>query len=787
MVQDFRFSLRMLRRNPLFAAVAILTLASGIGATTLIFSLADALIYHAFPYRDAGRITLSYIHELRPGGYSGITEFSLASFAEYGRANRTLEDILGFNLTGIAYRSTEGMQQIHGAWVTQNAFAFLGVSPLYGRAPAAEDAGACVVSYRFWQEQLHSDPNAVGRTLTLNGQRRTIAGVMPPRFEFLGASIWFPLRSGNVPEQPSYLQALGRLKPGIRLQAATADFDAIERRLAEAYPREYPDKRFRVSLRTLPDEAVGNFKTVVYTLFAAVALLLLIACSNVANLLLVRATAREREMAIRAAVGATRWRLVRQLLMESGILAAAAGVFGCLLAKFGIAEMAHLIPPGAVPGEAVIALQPLGLAFAFGVTLAATLLCGLAPALQTTRVRRDDPRQGRLRAALVIAEVALSLVLLVGAGLMTRTFFALTHVDLGFDSANLLHARMTLPGGRYQTAGEQTSFIRQVVAQVGSLPGVASATLSLEDTAISGGTHVEFDIPGQGHGETWDAALGVCDETYFRTMGRTIVHGAAMAAGDIDTVRHGTIVNQAFVRTYFPHQDPLGRKLHFHLERWRDAPDDPNFEITGVVSDARNQGLRDAVRPQIFASYTAFHVPPVGIMVRTRVAPLALVEGIRRRVWAVDPDVALTRVGTVEGSIGETFYAEPRFGLVATGGFASIGLALVVVGVFSVMAYSVATRTHEIGIRMALGAQPAQVLGMVLRKGLALMGAGVALGLVVSLSLTRLIASQLWGVAPDDPGTLAAVSFAVMAAGAVACFIPARRAARVDPARALVQ
>jgi putative ABC transport system permease protein len=371
---------------------------------------------------------------------------------------------------------------------------------------------------------------------------------------------------------------------------------------------------------------------------------------------------------------------------------------------------------------------------------------------------------------------------------MSRTFYALTHVDLGFDAAKLLHARMTLPPGRYQTMAQQTAFIRQVVAHVESLPGVASASFSLEDTAITGGPPVEFDVPGEANADRWTATLGASDETYFQTMGRTILRGAAFSAAEIDTARHGAIVNQAFVRTYFPRQEALGHTIHFHVEeRWRDAPDDANFEITGVVSDARNHGLRDAVQPQIFVSYSAFHVPPVGIMVRTRVAPLSLLENIRRQVWAVDPNVALTRVGTVEDSISEAFYAEPRFGLVAIGGFAAIGLVLVVVGVFSVMAYSVSTRKHEIGIRMAVGAQPGHVLAMVLRQGLALMGAGAALGLAASLALTRLIASQLWGVAPNDPATLLAVCAAVLSAGAAACLVPARRAARVGPAEALRQ
>ena len=770
MFQDLRFSLRMFRRNPGFAAVAIFTLALGIGATIVIFSLADSLIYHAFPYRDAQRITLSFIHELRPGGYSGATEFSDASFADYVRGSHAMEEVIGYRHTGFAYRNAEGTQQIPGMLMTPNTLAFLGVSPLYGRA--ASGSNECVVSYAFWREQLHADPQAAGTTILLDDTPVTVAGIMPPRFQFLGGSIWIPKVSG-------FVQAMGRLRPGVTLAAATIEFDGIERRLAEAYPRQYPNKRFRVSLETLPENAVGSFRSVLYILFAAVTLLLLIACSNVANLLLARATARERELAIRAAVGASRGRLVRQLLAESLMLALAAGFAGCVLAQAGVAALRRMVPASAVPGEAEIALQPLALGFACAVTLAVTLLCGLAPAIHSTRLQGSGPGQSRFRSALAIAEVALSFVLLVGAGLMTRTLFSLTHIDLGFHTANLLHARMTLPAGRYQTAGEQRAFLRQIVSHVERVPGVVSATFSLEDTAISGGVDVDFD--------EGTAALGVCDETYFATMGRSLVRGAAFTAADIDAARPIAIVNRAFVRAYLPHQEPIGHQVHFHMEHWRGAPDNPTVAITGVVSDTRNHGLRDGVRPQIYVPYSSFAVPPVGIMVRTRTAPLALVAGIRRQVWAVDPGVALTGAGTVEASIGENYYAEPRFGLAALGAFAAIGLALVLVGVFSVMAYTVSTRTREIGIRMALGAQPSQILATTLRKGMALRATGAAIGFGASVALSRLSDSQLWGVTPNDPSTFLAVAATVMPAGALACLIPARRAARVDPATALKQ
>ncbi len=806
MLHDLRFGFRMIRRNRAFALAAILTLALGIGAATLIFSAGVSLL-DPFPYRDAGRIVRFYYHSLRPNGFSGAAEFLPAEFRDFRAAAHSFEGLIGFQQAALELVHNGGAEQIPAAWVTTNTFAFLGVAPLAGRPIVPEDANpaapaVCVVSYRFWQEQLHGDPAAIGRTLTFDGQLRILAGVMPPRFAFLGVPVWLPFRSAAGASGNRYAQALqpmARLKPGVSLSAATAELDGIEHQLARRYPEDFPDPRFTVSLRTLTDSVVGGLRPLLYSLFAAVAMLLLIACSNAANLLLARASAREREIAIRAAAGATRGRLVRQLLVESGILAAAAGALGCLLAAFALVGLRKLLPPGAVPAEAVFGLDPRALCFAVAVTAVTTLLCGLAPALHAARAQltpRAFPAQRsvRLRGALVIAEAALSVVLLTGAGLMIRTFLALTHVELGFDAANTLRARVALPRG-YSDA-QREAFSRRVLDAVGGLPGVTSAAIAVEAPGLSGGPRVDFDVAGAVHPGRWSTLLSLCNETYFQTMHRRMRQGRGFSTGDVAAGVHVAIVNQTFARAYLGGRDPLGRRLVFHLPRGSlDHPErpvlngqppappapEPEFEVIGVVGDARNAGVREAVVPQV---YIPFGIP-AGLVVRTAVPPLALVESIRRRLWAIDPAAMLMDVGTVEEAIDDSAYAQPRFALFSIGGFAAIGLLLVATGVFGVMAYQTSLRTREIGIRMALGAEPAGVFAMVLAGGLRLIAAGVAIGMAGSLALTRLLASQLWGVSPFDPASFAAAALVLAASGMAACYLPARRAARLDPMEAL--
>ncbi len=791
MLHDVRFALRTFRKNPAFTAVSIVTLALGVGATTLIFSVTDALLFHVFPYRDADRLVVFRVHELRPGGFDGASSPPAVAFRDFRAHSHSFEDIEGFWTTTLLYNSSEGAQQVSGAWVTPGTFPFLGVPPELGRGLLPDDAAVCVISHRFWQEKFGADPKALGSVLNLNGAPRTVVGVMPPRFQYVAAEIWIPYRT--VPTgQPRFIRMMGRLKAGVGLAAATAEFDDFTRRTVKAYPQDFPDTRFTVSVRTLVDDSVGNLKPVLFTLFGAVSLLLLIACSNVANLLLVRATVRQREMAIRAAMGASRRRLVVQLLVESGMLAAAAGACGCLLASFGLNALAALIPQRLIPGEAAIGIHPPALWFALALTLATTLICGLAPALQVAGASLGAPmsREARsgygLRNALVIAEVALSIILLIAAGLMTRTFVALTRVDLGFRPANLLHAELNMPRGRYRTPAELQTFFNAVVDRVRRLPGVTAAGVSLEAPPVQRGPEVELEVVGRPGREPVPAMLGVSSESHFQTMGRPILRGAPFSESDVAGARQVMVVNETFARTFFGSEDPLGQKVRFDLDRIIGAPSNPTFAVVGVVSDVRNQGLRKPAAPEVYVPYTLPLAMGMGaILVRTAVPPLSLVESIRKQVWALDPNVILTHPGTMEQSLADSSFAEPRFGLVSVGGFAAIGLALVIAGVFSVMAYTVSVQTRDIGIRMALGAQQSQILSMVLRKGLAWIGIGIAIGVAASAFLTRLLASQLWGVSATDPGTFLAVAALLTLAGSAACVAPARHAANVDPLEAL--
>jgi putative ABC transport system permease protein len=768
MIQDVRHGLRVLRKNPAFAAMAVLTLALGIGATTMVFSIVDAVLLNPFPYRDAGRLVTFHIQQ---ANYSGPPDYSVSEFLDFRSTMRGFRDLIGYANSRLAYRNGIGSQQARAAWVTTNTFAVLGVDPQLGRPilPEDETPGAppvCVISDRFWREQFNGDPNALGSTLDLDGELRTLVGIMPPRFRFLDASVWLPFdlkaKSGTR------IEPLARLKPGVSVQAATAEFATIARRISDTYPEYDRSAQFTASVRTLLDESLGDFRAVLYTVIAAVGMLLFIACGNVGNLLLVRASAREREIAIRSAVGATRGRLIRQLLIESWLLAAMGGIAGVLLAYFGLDALGNRIPRNLLPAQAVIGLGRTALWFALGLTLMTTILCGLAPALRAVRLK---PGGVRLRGGLVVAEVALSMVLLTGAGLMMRTLFALSHVDLGFNPANLLETRLVIPRG-------QERLLTEVRDRVGRLPGVVNASLTMEAPPFYGGSAVELDVPGRTHSGRWSALLQFCDDSYFKTLGRSVTHGRTFAEMDEQSI----VVNETFARDFFGSEDPVGRGVKFDFSRLRDAIPSSNFRIVGVVSDAKNNGLREPVRAQAYLQR-----PGVRLMVKTAVPPLSMIETIRRQTWSVDPNIIMLETTSVEQSIGETAFAEPRFGAISLGSFAAIALALVAVGIFGVMAYSVSLRTREIGIRVALGASQSRVLVAVMRNGLKATGLGIAIGLSVSAALTRFIASQLWGVTATDPWTFGVVAAILTATSLIACYLPARRAASVDAALCLAR
>ena len=801
--QDLRFAIRGIKKDRGFALLAIFALALGIGATTVIFSVIENVLIEPFPYRDADRLAVVYVHDLtRPTDYDR-SAYTVPEFLDIREQNHVFEEVLGVAPLDILYQDKEGTQQFTGASVTANAFEFLGMKPLLGRNIVPDDGkpGAPPVfsiSYRLWKKQFNADPGLVGTTLVLNGESRTLVGVMPPRFLLWNADIWVPLvlNRSDPANQRTYLWTLGRLKPGVTLRQVISDFEVITKRLAKQYPAEYPTK-FSVVSKTLTDSVVGHFKATLYTLLAAVSMLLLIACSNVANLLLARATAREKEIAIRASMGASRGRLIRQLLVESFVLASGGCLLGCLFAYGGLKGVTAAMPPQTIPAEAVLQLNIPAMLFAVGVTFLTTILCGLAPAIHVVRGdlhgRLKDTgkgvnasfRHGKFRSGLVVSEVALSIVLLVGAGLMMRSLFALQHVQLGLNPVNILVARLPLPKGRYETATQKKLFFSQVLQRVSALPGVIAAT---ETSSLPpyGGSESDVTIPGKTHSEKWDTMYQLCSEGYFKTMGRHLLRGRLLSESDVDSARPVAVVNETLARTYFGKDDPIGQKMKFEeLDRLPESPKGQYFEIIGVVADAKNRGLQEAVEPEAYIPYTITGAKERGILIRTAVEPLSMLMSVRREIWSVDRNVALTLTGTLKGYLQQFSYAGPQFGLVLLGIFATVGLVLVAIGVFSVMAYSVSLQTHEIGIRMALGSPARNVLNMVLGKGLRLIALGIVLGVIVSFGLTRLVASQFWGVSPNDPLTFFGVIFILIVVGLAACLVPARRATQVSPLIAL--
>jgi putative ABC transport system permease protein len=624
---------------------------------------------------------------------------------------------------------------------------------------------------------------------------------MPPRFAWGDADLWIPEkpRRGEDPARgafPRYWFLLGHLKPGLSIREAEAGLDVVARRLSTVYPKEYP-KHFKVELQSLADGVVGRFRTTLFIVLAAVGLLLLIGCGNVANLLLARATAREKEFAVRAALGASRLQIVRQLLVESLLLALAGAGLGALFAWAGLKGLVAFVPPQIIPAEAVIRLNATVLLFTLAVAVATALVFGLVPALSVARRDINDPlrdsgkgttggfRRGRLRDTVVVLEVALSLALLVGAGLLMRSFVALREVKLGFEPDHVLVARLPLPQDRYKTAEQVAGFYRPLLDRLRALPGVVDAT---ETSTLPpfGGIRTDVDVAGRTHTEKWTSLLQLAGETYASVLHIPFLKGRPFTEAEVADARKVAVVNQTFVAKYLGSDEPLGQRVHLaQLEEFGDKVHDPWFEVVGVVGDSKNQGLQDPVLPEVWVPYTVTGSAERGILVRTAQDPMAMLDAVRKEIWATDRNVALTLTGTHESFIQKFAYAGPRFGYLMMTVFAGIGLVLVTIGVYSVIAYTTARQTHEIGIRMALGAGRKDVLAMVVRLGARLVFLGIALGLVASLGLSRAIASELWGVSAHDPLTLVSVAALLLVTGLAACAVPARRATRVDPLVAL--
>ena len=806
--QDIRYALRNLRKAPGFALVAVVTLALGIGASTAIFSVIDNILMEPFPYPDAQRYYSAFIHDTDRSEPGGRPAFIGPEFLDYLEQNHVFDRAIGNDQTDVLYRSGEGTQRFDGNFVTPGTFEFLGMPALMGRViqPADYEPGAppvFVLRYKTWMKSFGADTGIVNKTFVLNGVSRTLIGIMPPRFGWGNADLWIPAKPSRAATAKVIAGAfqqhwwlLGHLKPGVTVKEAEADFTVIAKRLATVYPTEYP-KRFTVQMDSLTNSVVGRFKTTLFIVLAAVGLLLLIGCGNVANLLLARATTREKEFAIRSALGANRWRLIRQLLVESLILATGGAAVGTLMAWGGLKSLVALMPQNIIPAEAVIRLNLPVLTFTLVVAMLTALVFGLVPALKAARKDLNEPlrdsgkgisggfRHGRLRDAVVVLEVGLSLTLLVGAGLLMRSFVALRDVKLGLQPDHIFVARLPLPVDRYKTADQVMGFYRPLLQRLKALPGIVEAT---ETSTLPpyGGIPSDIEVPGKTHSEKWNAMFQLVSEGYFSVLKIQLVDGRAFTEGEVNGARKLAVVNQTFVKKYLGNENPLGRQVRIaQLAEFEDAVKEPMFEIIGLVADAKNRGLQDPPEPEIWVPYTVTGSAFRGILVRTANEPLSMMNAVEHEIWATDANVALTFTGTLEGYISQFSFAGPRFGFFLMTIFGSIGLVLVTIGVYSVLAYTTARRTHEIGIRMALGAEGSDVQRMVIRMGLKLVALGVGIGLVVSVAIGRVIATQLWGVSAYDPWTLVCVPALLLITGIVACWLPARRAAGVDPLVAL--
>jgi putative ABC transport system permease protein len=801
---DLRFGARTLWKSRSFSAIAIITLALGVGASSAIFSVIDNILLEPFPYPQAQRLMSIVIHDTDHSNPGGRAAFAGGEFLDYSTQNHVFQSAIAMAQTDVLYTSGEGTERFAGMLISPNTFEFLGVPPLLGRAaqPADYQPGAppvFVLRHKTWVSRFSSDPSILNKNFTLNGVSRTLVGIMPPRFAWGDGDMWIPqtpVRGEMFNGFPLFWFTLGRLKPGVTQDQGAADFAVLAKQQAVLHPTEYP-KHFSVQLMSLADGVVGPFRSTLFIVLAAVGFLLLIGCGNVANLLLARATTREKEFAVRAALGAGRLRLIQQLLVESMLLAVGGALFGALLAWAGLKGLIAIIPPNIIPAESVIRMNGAVLLFTLVVAMLTALIFGLAPALQASRRNLNDSLRdsskgtsggsshANIRNAVIVFEVALSLTLLIGAGLLMRSFTALHEVKLGLRPDHILVARLPLPQDRYKTAAQVAGFFRPLLPRLNSLPGVLSAS---ETSTLPpyGGIPSDIEVPGKVHTEKWTTLFQLCSEQYFTVLRIQFVRGRGFTESEVNNARKLVVINQTFQRKYFGDEDPIGKRIHIlNLEKFPDAQPDAWYEVIGIVDDVKNQGLQDPIIPETWVPYTVTGSAARGVLVRTAGDPLLMMNSVRQEIWGTDRSVALTMTGTMEDFINSFSYSQPRFGFLLVTVFALVGVILVSIGVYSVIAYTTARRTHEIGIRMALGANGGDVQRLVIRTGLKLVALGIVIGLCVSLLLARLITSQLWGVSAHDPLTMVVVPLLLLIIGVVACWIPARRATYVSPVIAL--
>jgi putative ABC transport system permease protein len=803
----------MLWKSPGLTAVAVLALALGVGANTAIFSVVNAVLLRPLPYKDPDRLVVLWGNNLKQG--RGQLPVSFPNFLDWKNQNRVFEDMASYAYNQFVITGRQEPERVRGVFVSTGFFPVLGVRPSLGRTsrPEEEREYLAVLSHALWQRRFGSDPSIIGQVITLNGKGYTVIGVMPPDFQFpprdprfqptgTGAELWVTLSSLFTPS-PNLgdwigsrslrgNRVIGQLKPGVTIQQAQAEMDTIAGRLEQAYPDA--NAGVGVTLVPLHEQLVGHIRAALLVFLGAVGFVLLIACANVANLLLARTATREKEMALRAALGASRLRLVRQLLTESTLLALLGGALGLLLALWGVDLLVHL-DTGNIPRANEIGIDGRVLSFTLAISLLTGMIFGLAPALQASKLNLNETlkeggrssagswRGRRVRGLLVVSEIALTLVLLIGAGLMIKSFRRLLETPPGFNPQNVLTMQIQVSSFQHSQPPQWVAFYRQVLERVAALPGVQSVGTcdSLPPRIFQRGNSFAIEgHPSPGPGQSPIAQLFTISPDYFRALNVPLLKGRYFTEADTAAAPGVAIINETIARRFFPNEDPVGRRLKLG----NPESQSPRLTIVGVVGDVKYSGLDADTEAGLYIPYLQNPVPGMYLMVRTASYPLSLAAAVRGQVLAVDKDQPVANIKTMEQVLAESV-AQRRLNTLLLGLFAAVALSLAMVGIYGVVSYSVSQRTHEIGIRMALGAQTGDVLRLVVRQGLQPVLIGMAIGLTGALALTRLLSSLLYGVSATDPATFVVISLLLTAVALLACYIPARRATKVDPMIAL--
>ena len=795
-IQDLRYGIRVLLKSPAFTAVAVIALALGIGANTAVFSVVNGVLLKPLPYKDAERLALILGANLTTGQIFGGS-VSPPDFVDYRDRQQSFERLAASASWEASLTGGAEPERVKSSRVTEGYFETLGVEPIYGRTFTREEEQSgrdqvVVLGNGIWQQRFGGDPNILGQTITLNDRGYTVIGIMPAGFQYpRDVELWVPLAFGTPQTSVRrfhFLRPVGRLKAGVSLEQAQADFTSIARQLAEQYPDS--NREYGAGLVSMSERIIGSMRQPLLILSGAVAFVLLIACANIASLLLARASARQKEIAVRAALGASRARIARQMLTESLLLSVFGGTLGLLVASWGIKALVALSSDN-IPRVKEVGIDGRVLGFTLGVSIVTGIIFGLIPAIQASRTDLNETLKegGRsaatamgqwIRRALVVFEVAIALTVLIGAGLMIKSFMKLSEVDPGFKPANVLTMQVALAVQKYPEPSQRTAFFKQLVHRVEGLPGV-EAVGTISQLPMSGQQEdTRFTIEGKPSGpdERSYANSRVASPDYFRALGIPLLKGRYFTDADSLGAPQVVIISDSFARQFFPEEDPIGKHIAIDIgEPWKG-------EIVGVVGDIRHNGLAaDSWREMYVNQYQA---PTAGMNLVVRAAndPTRLTAAIKSEAHQLDKDVPVYNVQTMDKLVSESV-AQPRFRTLLLAVFAAIAMTLAAVGIYGVMSYYVTQRTHEIGIRMALGASSMDVMRMVVGQGMALAAAGVGMGLVGAFLLSKLMTSLLYQISASDPATFAIISATLAAVAFLASYVPARRATKVDPLVAL--